>query len=95
MCSVKMHVFRYNCGIFSHTSYVHDPNSINYDMIVTPEMCRLTSKSKKIKITSSDETFDVRNEFDVRHNQTPMMAKPLAQQLDLLAAKSNTTLLKR
>ena len=24
MCSVKVHVFRYNCGMFSHTSYVHD-----------------------------------------------------------------------
>ena len=47
MCSVKVHVFRYNCGMFSHTSYVHDQNSITYDMIVTPEMCRLASKSKK------------------------------------------------
>ena len=49
MCSVKVHVFRYNCGMFSHTSYVHDQNSITYDMIVTPEMCRLASKSKKAK----------------------------------------------
>ena len=47
MCSVKVHVFRYNCGMFSHTSYVHDQNSITYDMIVTPEMCRLASTSKK------------------------------------------------
>ena len=47
MCSVKVHVFRYNCGMFWHTSYVHDQNSIIYDMIVTPEMCRLASKSKK------------------------------------------------
>ena len=47
MCSVKVHVFGYNCGMFSHTLYVHDQNSITYDMIVTPEMCRIASKSKK------------------------------------------------
>ena len=47
MCSVNVHVFRYNCGMFSHTSYVHDQNSITYDMILTPEMCRLASKSEK------------------------------------------------
>ena len=34
-------------------------------MIVTPEMCRLASKSKKIKITSFDENLDVSIEFDV------------------------------
>ena len=66
MCSVKVHVFRYNCGMLSHTSYVHDQNSITYDMIVTPEMCRLTSKSKKIKITAFDENFDVPIEFDTK-----------------------------
>ena len=47
MCSVMFHVFRYNCGMFLHTSYVHDQYSITYDMIVTPEMCRLASESKK------------------------------------------------
>ena len=63
MCSVKVHVFRYNCGMFSHTSYVHDQNSITYDLTVTPQMCRLASKSKKIKITAFDENFDVPIEF--------------------------------
>ena len=47
MCSVKVPVFRYNCGMFSHTSYVHDQNSITYDMIITPEMCGIASKTKK------------------------------------------------
>ena len=47
MCSVKVHVLRYNYGMFSHTSYVLDQNSITYDMMVTIEMCRLASKSKK------------------------------------------------
>ena len=63
-CSVKVHEFRYNCGMFSHTSYVHDQNIITYDMIDTPERCRLASKSKKIKITAFDENFDVPIEFD-------------------------------
>ena len=66
MCSVKVHVFRYNCGIFPHTSYVHDQNSSSYDMIITSEMCRLASKSKKIKILTVDETFDVPIEFDTK-----------------------------
>ena len=66
MCSVKVHVFRYKCGMFSHTSYVHDQNSITYDMIITPEMCTLASKSKKIKITAFDESLDVPIEFDVK-----------------------------
>ena len=47
MCSVKVHVFRYNCGMFSHTSYVHDQNSITYDMIVTPENVDLHRNPKK------------------------------------------------
>ena len=66
MCSVKVHVFRYNCGMFSHTSYVRDQNSITYDMIVTPEISRFASKPKKIKITAFDENFDVPIEFDVK-----------------------------
>ena len=64
MCSVKVHVFRCNCGVFLHTSYVHDQNSITYGTIVTPEMCRLASKSKKIEFTAFDENFDVSIEFD-------------------------------
>ena len=92
MYSVKVHVFPYNYGMFLHTSYVHHQNSITYDMIVTPEMCTLASKSTKIKITAFDENFDVPIEFDAK---TSMMAKPLAQQLNVLAAKSNITLLKR
>ena len=47
MCSVNVHVFRYNCGKFSHTSYVHEQNSITFDMIVTLEIFRFASKSKK------------------------------------------------
>ena len=47
MCSVKVHVFRYNCAKLSHTSNVHDQNSMTYDMIVTPEMCTLAAKSRK------------------------------------------------
>ena len=35
-------------------------------MIVTPEISRLASKSKNIKITSFDESFDVPIEFDVK-----------------------------
>ena len=66
MCSVKAHVFRYNCGMFSHSSYVHTQNSITYDLIVTPEMCRQASKTNKIKISSFSENFDAPIEFDTK-----------------------------
>ena len=65
MCSVTVHAFQYNCGMLSHTSYVHDQNSLIYDMIVILEMCRLASNSKKIKMTSFDEIFGVPIDFDV------------------------------
>ena len=47
-CSVKANVFRHNCGMISHSSYVHTQKSIRYDLIVTPEMCRQASKTNKI-----------------------------------------------
>ena len=47
ICSVKVQVFPYLCGTFSHTSYVHDQNSITCDVIVTSERCRLASRPKK------------------------------------------------
>ena len=96
MRSVKVHVFRYNCGMFSHTSYVRDQNSITYDMIVTPEMFRLASKSKKkSKSQHLMKILTFLLNLIQRHNRISMMAKLLAQQLNVLADKSNTTLLKR
>ena len=88
MCSFKVHVFRYNCGMFSHTSYVHDQNSITYDMIVRPEMCRLASKSKK-KSKSQHLMKILMFPLNLiqKHNQISMMAKLLAQQLNVLTAK--------
>ena len=66
MSSVKVRVLRYKCGMFSLTSYVHDQNSVTHDMIVIPEMCRLASKSKKVKILSFNEKSDVPIAFDVK-----------------------------
>ena len=39
---------------------------MTYDLIVTPEMYRLASRSNKIIIASFDEKFGVPTEFDVR-----------------------------
>ena len=82
--------------MFSHTSYVHNQNSITCDMIVTPEMCRLASKSKK-KSKSQHLMKILMFPLNLiqRHNQISMMAKLLAQLLNVPAAKSNTTLLER
>ena len=65
-------------------------------MIVTPEMCRPISKSKKkSKSQRLMKILTFLLNLIQRHNQISMMAKLLAQQLNVLAAKSNTTLLKR
>ena len=80
--------------MFSRTSYVHDQKSIAYNTIVTPELCTLASKSKKIKIISFDENVDVPIEFDTKTKSISITAEPLAQQFNVLAAKSNTVLLK-
>ena len=45
---------------------MHDQISVTYDTIVTPEKCRVASKSKKIKITAFDESFNVPIEFDTK-----------------------------
>ena len=52
--------------MFSHRLYVLDQNSCVYDLIVTPENCRLASKSKKNKTLSFDENFDVPIELDLK-----------------------------
>ena len=74
MCSLKAHIFRYNCGMFSHSSYVHTQNSITYDLIVTPEICRQASKTNKIKISSLAKTSMPQLNSIQRNNRTSMMA---------------------
>ena len=66
MCSVKVHVFQFKCGMFPHTSYVLDQKSITYEVIMISELCRLASKSRKIKNTWFDENFDGPIEFEVK-----------------------------
>ena len=43
MCSVKVDVIPFNCGLFSHCSIAHVRNTITYELIVTPEMCKAAS----------------------------------------------------
>ena len=66
-------------------------------MIVTPEVCRLASKSNKIKISPFDENFDVPIEFDVKtqSNFNNGQSVSVAEQMNAVVAKSNLTLLKR
>ena len=92
MCSVKVHLFRYKCGIFSHTSYLHDQNRITSDMNVTAEMCRLASKSKKIKITSFDDNFDVPIEFDVKTRSNLIDGRTVSSTIECTSGQSNITL---
>ena len=57
--SVKVHVLRFNCGLFSHFSIVLDQNTITYLFIVNPKMCKAAFISQSIKVTSREENFDV------------------------------------
>ena len=36
MCSVRVSVLKYHCGMFSHSSIVHDAPLITYNLIVSP-----------------------------------------------------------
>ena len=66
VCSVKVRMIRFNCGLFSHSSIVHDQNMITYELIVTPEMCKAAFTSGNLKVTLFEENFDVPVAFNRR-----------------------------
>ena len=65
MCRVKALPIRFNCGMYSHSSIVHNQNMITYDKIVTPEACALAATTKIIKVSEFGKIFSVSIEFDV------------------------------
>ena len=89
--------FPINCGFFSYVirSWWKKQQLRHDDMTVTPGMCRLAPKSKRIKIKSFDGNFDVPFEFDMKTKKYSLMDKPLAKLMNALVAKSNIKLLKR
>ena len=59
MCSVNIHILRFNCGLFSHSSFVHDPETITYHLVVTPEMYEAASISRSVKATFFENNFNL------------------------------------
>ena len=55
MCKVTAMLIRYNCGMFSHSSIVHNTPIITYDFIVSPEQCLNANKTGKITVTEFDD----------------------------------------
>ena len=48
MCRMKIFPLSFHCGINSHSSIIHNQNSITYDLILSPEQCALASKNMKL-----------------------------------------------
>ena len=63
MCRAKAMVLRYNCGMWSHSSIVHNAPIITYGSIITPEQCLEAKKTGKTKITE----FVDEKEVDIKH----------------------------
>ena len=91
MCSVKAHVFRYNCGMFSHSFYVHTRISITYDLIVTPEMCRQASGRTKLKFRLLAKTSMPQLNSIQRNNRTSMMVNQSTRPSIAQVVKFNIT----
>ena len=64
MCKVTAMLIRYNCGVFSHSSIVHNAPVITYNIIVSPEQCLNANKTGKITVTEFD---DEDMEIDIKH----------------------------
>ena len=64
MCKVTAMLIRYNCGMFSHSSIVHNAPIITYNIIVSPEQCLNANKTGKITVTEFD---DEDMEIDIKH----------------------------
>ena len=57
-------LIRYNCGMFSHSSIVHNAPIITYDIVVSPEQCLNANKTGKIIVTEFDDD-DMK--IDIKH----------------------------
>ena len=64
MCKVTAMLIRYNCGMFSHSSIVHNAPIITYDIIVSPEQCLNANKTGKITVTEFDDDDQGKSDDD-------------------------------
>ena len=57
MCRIKVMPLRFNCGMHSHSSIVHNQASITYDLIVDPNDCKKAAKKHEIEFSFFGTTF--------------------------------------
>ena len=65
MCRAKALVLRYNCGLWSHSSIVHNASVITYDLILSPEQCLQANKTGKLKVRKFGDEIDVDIKYGV------------------------------
>ena len=79
MCRAKAMVLRYNYGMWSHFSIVHNASIITYSLIITPEQCPDANKTGKMKITEYGDEIEVDINYGVRkvfyHNRGTSIEK--------------------
>ena len=69
MCKVTAILIRYDCGIYSHSSIVHNAPIITYDNIVSPEQCLNANKTGKITVTEFDDDMEI----DIKHGRKTLL----------------------
>ena len=50
---------RYNCGMWAHSSIVHNMNMITYEIIIPPEDCKKAAKNNKITVNEDGYTNEL------------------------------------
>ena len=64
MCKVTAMLIRYNCGMFSYSSILHNAPIITYKITASPEQRLNAKKTEKIIVTEID---DDDMEIDIKH----------------------------
>ena len=58
MCKIKTFPICYNCGMWAHSSIVHNMNMITYEIIIPPEDCEKAAKNNKITVNEDGYTMN-------------------------------------
>lgn len=59
MCRVKAQTSRWNCGMYSHSSMVHNQPMITTPVILTPKQCENAQETGEIRVSVGGYNFDV------------------------------------
>ena len=72
MCKTKTFPIRYNCGMWAHSSIVHNMNMKNFESIIPPEDCERAAKNNKITVNEDGYTHElILKMYTIRKNSLP------------------------